>query len=123
MPILRVRDKNGKIVNIPAIKGDPGKSGYSVIVGSYVGDGLNISTYIDLGSPDVKVVLLETTSASKPLLIVGTWTTMIDGRNSANLISGTVMGKGSNMFLALHNAEDVKQSGVTYHYIAFVEEG
>lgn len=121
MAILRVRDKDGNVVPIPAFKGDSG-----VIVGSYVGDaavGASKSQYIDLGSPDVKAVLLETTSTTKPLVIVSEDSVVIDGEGATNLIRGTNMQKGNNMFLAVHRGDSTNQENVTYHYIAFVGEG
>lgn len=126
MAILRVRDKDGNVFQIPAIKGDSGEAGMGVHVGSYVGeaaDGMGQSKYIDLGSPNVKAVLLETTSATKPLVIVTEDNVTIDGENAANLISGTVMKQGDNMFLAVHRGNSTNKKDVTYHYIAFVEEG
>lgn len=121
MAILRVKDNDGNVISIPAFKGNSG-----VIVGSYVGNtavGVSQSQYIDLGSPDVKAVLLETTSATKPLVIVKKDSVVIDGENAANLIRGTDMFKGNNMFLAVHRGDSTNQENVTYHYIAFVGEG
>ena len=124
MAILRVRDDKGNITDIPAIKGDKGDRGGGFSVGSYVGDakvGTFTTQYIDLGSPDVKAVLLETTSASKPIIIVDENTTLIDGKDAARLIKGTIMGDGDNMFLAVHSGDATNQIGVTYRYIAFIE--
>ena len=125
MAILRGRDNKGNVTVIPAIKGDKGDRGGGFDVGKYVGNaqvGASASQYIDLGSPDVKAVLLETTSASKPIVIVDEGDTVIDGENVANLIKGTMMGKGDNMFLAVHKGSSTNQKGVTYHYVAFIEE-
>lgn len=124
MAILRVRDDKGNITDIAAIKGDKGDRGGGFSVGSYVGNEPTDSSstqYIDLGSPDVKAVLLETTSASKPIVIVDENPTLIDGGNVANLIKGTIMGAGDNMFLAVHKGNSTNQEGVTYRYIAFIE--
>ena len=124
MAILRVRDDKGNVTAIPAIKGDKGDQGGGFNVGSYVGAssaGASVTQYIDLGSPDVKAVLLETTDASKPIVIVDDAGVVINGIRVANLISGTIMGRGDNMFLAVHSGDATNQEGVTYHYIAFIE--
>lgn len=39
MAILRVKDENGNIIDIPAIKGDKGESGYTPIKGVDYFDG------------------------------------------------------------------------------------
>ena len=125
MAILRVRDDKGNVTVIPAIKGDKGDRGGGFDVGKYVGNaqvGASASQYIDLGSPDVKAVLLETTSASKPIVIVDENPALIDGETAASLIKGTVMGRGDNMFLAVHKGNSTNQEGVTYRYITFIEE-
>lgn len=124
MAILRVRDDKGNVTAIPAIKGDKGDRGGGFSVGSYVGNakvGALTTQYIDLGSPYVKAVLLETTSTSRPIVIVDENYTVIDGEDAANLIKGTIMGRGDNMFLAVHSGNSTNQEGVTYRYIAFVE--
>ena len=122
MAILRVRDENGAVHGIRALKGEPGAG---VHVGSYVGNAQvdsSATQYLDLGSPHVKAVLLETTSAIKPIVIVDENPALIDGETAANLIKGTVMGRGDNMFLAVHKGNSTNQEGVTYRYITFIEE-
>ena len=122
MAILRIRDENGRVHGIRALKGE---AGAGVHVGSYVGNeqiDSSATQYIDLGSPDVKAVLLETTSASKPIVIVDENNTSIDNMNAANLIKGAAMGRGDNMFLAVHSGASTNQKDVTYRYIAFIEE-
>ena len=121
MAILRVRDNEGNIVDIPAIKGDKGEAGAGVHVGSYVGTcpaASAASQYVDLGSPHVRAVLLQVDGS---LLLVTAEGVEVDGNTVATLISGTEMSRGDNMFLAVHypltNAE-----GETFSYVAFVEE-
>ena len=121
MAILRVRDNEGNVVDIPAIKGDKGEAGAGVHVGSYVGTcpaATATSQYVDLGSPHVRAVLLQVDGA---LLLVTAEGVKVDGNLVAALISGTVMGRGDHVFLAVHrpltNAE-----GETFSYVAFVEE-
>ena len=121
MAILRVRDNEGNVVDIPAIKGDKGEAGAGVHVGSYVGTcpaATATSQYVDLGSPHVRAVLLQVDGA---LLLVTAEGVKVDGNLVAALISGTAMSRGDNMFLAVHypltNAE-----GETFSYLAFVEE-
>lgn len=121
MAVLRVKDKKGNVVPIPAIKGEKGDAGTGVHVGCYVGDcpaAAAASQYIDLGSPCVSAVLLQIDGA---MLLVTEEGVTVDSITVAALVNGTVMGRGANVFLAVYrpltNAE-----GVTYHYIAFVEE-
>lgn len=60
MAILRVKDNDGNIVEIPAIKGDKGDPGTGVVFGSYTGnasDGSSGTQEINLGFK-AKVVLI-----------------------------------------------------------------
>ena len=121
MAILRVRDNEGNVVDISAIKGDKGEAGAGVHVGSYVGTcpaATAASQYVDLGSPHVRAVLLQVDGS---LLLVTAEGVSVDGNLVAALISGTEMSRGDNMFLSVH-CPLTNQEGVTYHYIAFVEE-
>lgn len=63
MAILRVRDKNGNVIPIPAVKGEKGDSG--VTVGRYVGDG-EFTQYVDLGTAKVEAVLISCAQTSIP---------------------------------------------------------
>ena len=122
MAILRAKDENGDIIPITAIKGDKGEAGAGIHVGSYVGTcppvASSTSQYVDLGSPHAIAVLLQTDGS---LLLVTAEGVEVDGVCVATLISGTEMSRGDNMFLAVHYPL-TNQEGVTYHYIAFVEE-
>ena len=46
MAILRVKDENGNIIDIPAIKGDKGKDGYTPIKGVDYFDGKDGQDYV-----------------------------------------------------------------------------
>lgn len=129
MPILRVRDEDGNIIEIPAIKGDRGYSG--VIVGSYVGDGKDSSRYIDLGVPNVvaAVVSAQNMTDGHPntaLAIIGAGA-KYNGVGTFSVLNGA-MG-WSNTALGLYYDGTAKrayfnENGVTYNYIAFIgEEG
>ena len=118
MAILRIRDENGQVHGIRALKGE---AAAGVHVGSYVGnclEGSFSSQYIDLGSPRVVAVLLQT---AKGLLLVTEGGVSVDGKTVADLLRGTVMGKGENVFLSVHT-DLTNLDDVTYHYVALVEE-
>ncbi len=135
MAILRVRDENGNVIPVTAIKGDKGEAGAGVHVGSYVGDfvakddvNMAISRYIDLGSPNVKAVILIRNNTDF------TWidadgVSYETGEKAVSLITTLSPTYGNNKVLSLFSlAKDgivydfFNREGVTYHYIAFVEE-
>lgn len=120
MAILRVRDENGNILPVTAIKGDKGEAGAGVHVGSYVGDGQGgVSRYIDLQSPNVKAVLLSANdTAVLPLTVV----TDVDGVTVNENKVAWLVDAYVNGTMDLGVTHDANQEGVTYHYIAFVEE-
>lgn len=114
MPILRVRDEDGNIVEIPAIKGDKGEPGDSgVIVGSYVGEGSTAPRYIPLAE-NVKAVLLATGGGYLPLTLLAT-----DNSSLSNYAYLSYAGDIVN--LAVLDNADVKNA--TYTYIAFTSKG
>ena len=118
MAILRVRDENGEVHGIRALKGEPGAG---VHVGSYVGtcpaDGAH-SQYVDLGSPNVRAVLLMAEDpAVFPLTLVTAGGVTVNGNKTAYLVDAY---RNGTIDLAVGN--DANQEGVTYHYVAFIEE-
>ena len=113
MPILRVRDEDGNIVEIPAIKGGKGEPGDSgVIVGSYVGEGATNPRYIALAK-NAKAALLVSMCSDFPLALV---TSQQGG--DAYLVDA--YGDGT-IDLAVARTADVKNA--TYTYIAFTSKG
>ena len=114
MPVLRVRDEDGNIVEIPAIKGDKGDPG--VIVCSYVGDGAGGSRYFDIG--DARSVLLLYTDVD--LTVKGGMLTKDNKINDAWLSFNTSSPYGENI---LGVTRSMNTEGTTYHYIAFTSKG
>lgn len=115
MAILRVRDENGAVHGIRALKGEPGAG---VHVGSYVGDGAVATRYIDFGSPNVRAVLLTAEDpAVFPLTLVTAGGVTVNGNKTAYLVDAHLNGT-----IDLAVGYDANQEGVTYHYVAFIEE-
>ncbi|MBE6757433.1 MAG: hypothetical protein E7552_02635 [Ruminococcaceae bacterium] len=121
MAILRVRDNKGNVVSIPAIKGDQGDKGAAgagVHIGSYAGDGQAGSRYFDLGSPNVRAVLLAADDNDVfPPTVVTSNGAFRNGKKIAWLVDA--YGNGTVDLSVMY---DANADGVTYHYIAFVEE-
>lgn len=118
MAVLRIRDESGKLHTVRALKGE---AGAGVHVGSYVGNcpaDASVSQYVDLGSPHVTAVLLQT---AESLLLVTEEVVSVNGVGVAALISGTEMGRGDHMFLSVHRPL-TNQMGVTFSYLAFIGE-
>lgn len=124
MAILRVRDENGTVHGIRALKGE---AGAGVHVGSYVGDGdpNNASIReIDLGVPNVSAVLIMENSEEghAVLLFKG------QGITDAFLADGEGY-YTTYLYIQPHSqSEDgswywrLNQKGVTYRYLAFARE-
>lgn len=139
MAILRVRDNDGNIVSIPAIKGDKGDKGdkgAGVIVGKYTGDGMYEKTMLIDG--DVKAVLIlnqygEASVDNNGFVIRGGMVTIADPlkygniplANISNPVSGTSQLTVNNYDFMVGTAESYTMgfniSGTTYHYIAFTD--
>lgn len=127
MAILRVKDANGNVHAIPAIKGDKGDPGYSgVIVGSYVGDGATLSRYIDLGVSNVVAVVIcvgDITSESPQTAIVTKSAVLLhNGSSTAAIIeNGPYPNSALGLYQTSANGASIyNQPDVTYNYIAFV---
>lgn len=128
--ILRVRDNDGNIIEIPAIKGDKGDKGdngdCSVIVGSYVGDGSLSSRYIDLGVPNVvaAVVSAQNMTDGHPntaLAIIGAGA-KYNGVGTFSVLNGAMGWSNTALGLYYDGAAGrayFNEDGVTYRYIAF----
>ena len=143
MAILRVKDKDGNIVEIPAIKGDKGDTGdkgapgAGVLIGSYTGSGtseqsvlvdgdvyamLIINQYCEAGVENNGFTIKGGfVTAANPLkygsIALAEVTNPVDGLSSLYVRNYT--------FLAGEEGEytvGLNESGVTYHYIAFVSE-
>ena len=127
MAIMRIRDEDGVVHAIRALKGEKGDSG-GVRVGSYVGtagSGESSSQYINLGSPYVGAVLL-TCDDGNVFLVTKDGIKNQNGENKAILMYIPPMHE-SNMFLSVYtwsgdSGVQFNNKGVTYRYIAFVEE-
>lgn len=130
MAILRVRDEQGNVIPIPAVKGEKGDRGDSgVIVGSYVGDGSISSRYIDLGSPNVVAAVVSVSDM------------VSDHPNNALVTGRGIKYNGTSLMALIENGPYTdstalalyydsaigkalfNENGVTYTYIAFVSEG
>lgn len=144
MAILRVRDNDGNIVEIPAIKGDKGDKGEKgdkgvpgagMLIGSYVGSGGIQRINFDCA---VSAVLILTQSYEKGVsndgfLIRGGFVTyeLRDGSYQlAYLGCPTATASYLEVKNVTYNAGTADEYyngfnmyGTTYHYIAFVEEG
>lgn len=141
MPILRVRDEDGNIVEIPAIKGDKGEPGDSgVIVGSYVGDGNASSQVVTIpGKVDAVLILHQSVGVMEDsvggLTLKGAWVTKdnpakYNGVSLATLTQLTDTTQLSVNNWSFDNYDTGKmytiylnKTGVTYHYIAFTSKG
>ena len=127
MPILRIRDENGVIHGVRALKGEKGDSA-AVRVGSYVGNagvGESAAQYINLGSPHVGAVLL-TCDDGNVFLITKDGIKNQNGEIKAILMYIPALHE-TNMFLSVctwsgDSGAQFNNKGVTYRYIAFVEE-
>ena len=130
--ILRVRDNDGNIVDIPAIKGDKGDKGtpgnYAIVAGSYVGDGNSYSRYVATGSKNTVAVILGVLNP-----VEGHPNTVLVSKNSNVYISEdknhylNLIDSGPNPdsnHIAIYNNGSnpacFNESGVTYQYIAFI---
>ena len=144
--ILRVRDNDGNIVEIPAIKGDKGdkgKPGAGIMIGSYTG-GNEFSGQIDFGVKVDAVLIFtqyETEEDSNGFTIKGGFVTPGNPMIASNGIQLAYLRMTNhaepncrhilhvcNVFVSDLYQENpdyhiyMAEPGVTYHYIAFVSE-
>lgn len=144
MPILRVRDNDGNIVEIPAIKGDKGDKGNpgaGILIGSYTGGDGNKGA-IDLGTKVDAVLIFtqyETEEDSNGFTIKGGFVAPGKPMMSSNgyeLAYLYMTNPSEPNCRHILNVQNIRVSypdgldymiymckpGVTYHYIAFVSE-
>lgn len=138
MAILRVKDNDGNVIPIPALKGekgDRGAPGAGILLGSYVGNG-GVQTIPFDGA--VSAVLILTQEAERGVsnngfLLRGGWVTDSLNDGSYEL---AYLGKptADQSYLEVKNAtynagSDTQYEngfniyGTTYHYVAFMSEG
>lgn len=117
MAILRLRDENGEVHSVRALRGE---AGAGVHVGRYVGDSGEDSSwrYIDLGSPHVRAVWLADSDVGylPSTLVTADSTTTYNGIEVAKLVAA------DNGMMQLAVSSQANWEGAVYNYIAFVEE-
>ena len=138
MAILRVRDEQGNVYPIPAIKGEKGERGFpgtGILFGSYVGDGSSTKTITFDCAVSAVLILTQSFESGVPnnaFLIRGGFLTdeLRDewyqlarlGRPAANASYLEVKNATYNVHAETEYQNGFNINGTTYHYIAFVSE-
>ncbi len=139
MAILRVKDKDGNVVNIPAIKGDKGDKGErgapgaGILIGSYVGNAGKQTVYFDCAVSAVLILTqtVEQGVSNNGFLIRGGLVTDELRDNQSVLLAYLGRPTATQSYLEVQNytynagesneyTNGFNKYGTTYHYIAFV---
>ena len=117
MAILRMRDGEGRVHGIRALKGE---AGAGVHVGRYVGNADpddNTWRRIDLGSPHVRAVFLaDSDAAFLPATLVTAEGTDYNYVEIARLVAA------DDGVMQLEVSGKANWKDVVYHYVTFIEE-